>query len=49
MNEPIVIIGIGELASVFARGFLRCGHPVYINYTRYEIYLKNIKKLLYPN
>jgi hypothetical protein len=29
MNEPIVIIGIGELASVFARGFLRCGHPVY--------------------
>ncbi len=29
MKEPIVIIGIGELASVFARGFLRCGHPVY--------------------
>ncbi len=29
MKEPVVIIGIGELASVFARGFLRCGHPVY--------------------
>ena len=29
MKEPIVIIGIGELASVFATGFLRCGYPVY--------------------
>ena len=29
MKAPIVIIGIGELGSVFARGFLRCGHPVY--------------------
>lgn len=29
MNEPIVIIGIGELGSVFARGLLRCGHPVF--------------------
>jgi hypothetical protein len=29
MQEPIVIIGIGELAGVFARGLLRCGHPVY--------------------
>ena len=29
MKEPIVIIGIGELAGVFARGFLRCGYPVY--------------------
>ncbi len=29
MNPPIVIIGIGEMAGVFARGFLRCGHPVY--------------------
>lgn len=29
MKEPIVIIGIGELANVFARGFLRCGYPVY--------------------
>ena len=29
MKEPIVIIGIGEIGSVFARGFLRTGHPVY--------------------
>ncbi|MCK5828823.1 MAG: hypothetical protein KAH20_00790 [Methylococcales bacterium] len=29
MKEPIVIIGIGELAGVFAHGFLRCGYPVY--------------------
>lgn len=24
----MVIVGIGELGAVFARGFLRCGHPV---------------------
>ena len=29
MNQPVVIIGIGELASVFARGFLRNGYPVF--------------------
>ena len=29
MKPPIVIIGIGELASVFARAFLRSGYPVY--------------------
>ena len=29
MNKPIVIIGIGELAGVFARGFLRNGYPVF--------------------
>ena len=29
MNQPVVIIGIGELASVFARGFLRNGNPVF--------------------
>jgi hypothetical protein len=29
MNQPIVIIGIGELAGVFARGFLRNGYPVF--------------------
>jgi len=29
VKQPIVIIGIGELASVFARAFLRSGHPVY--------------------
>jgi len=29
MNKPVVVIGIGELGAVFARGFLRTGHPVY--------------------
>jgi hypothetical protein len=29
MKPPIVIVGIGELASVFARAFLRNGCPVY--------------------
>ena len=29
MQAAIVIIGLGELGGVFARGFLRCGHPVY--------------------
>ena len=29
MEQPIVIIGIGELAGVLARAFLRNGHPVY--------------------
>ncbi len=29
MKTPIVILGIGELGGVFARGFLRTGHPVY--------------------
>lgn len=29
MKKPVVVIGIGEIGSVFARGFLRSGHPVY--------------------
>jgi len=29
MKSPVVVIGIGEMGSVFARGFLRTGHPVY--------------------
>lgn len=29
MKQPVVIVGIGELGGVFARGFLRIGHPVY--------------------
>ena len=29
MESPIVVIGIGEMGSVFARGFLHTGHPVY--------------------
>ena len=28
MNQPIVILGIGELGGVFAKAFLRNGHPV---------------------
>ncbi len=29
MKKPIVVIGIGEIGSVFARGCLRLGHPIY--------------------
>ena len=29
MKAPIIIIGIGEMAGVFARGLLRSGHPLY--------------------
>lgn len=29
MNKPIVIIGMGQLASVLATAFLRKGHPVF--------------------
>ncbi len=29
MNKPIVIVGLGEMGGVFARGLLRAGHPVY--------------------
>ncbi len=29
LKHPIVVIGIGEIGSVFARGFLRMGRPVY--------------------
>jgi len=29
MKQAIVTIGIGEIGSVIARGFLRLGHPVY--------------------
>ena len=29
MQPPIAIIGVGELGGVFARAFLRAGHPVY--------------------
>jgi len=29
VKSPVVIIGIGELGSVFARGLLRTAHPVY--------------------
>lgn len=29
MKRAVIVIGIGEMGSVFARGFLRLGHPVY--------------------
>jgi hypothetical protein len=29
MPQPVVVIGIGELAGPFVRGLLRLGHPVY--------------------
>jgi hypothetical protein len=29
MKRPTIIIGIGEIGGVFARGLLRAGHPVY--------------------
>jgi hypothetical protein len=29
MKQPVVIVGLGEMGGVFARGFLRAGHPVY--------------------
>ncbi len=29
MKDPVVVIGIGEMGGVFARGFLRAGHPVF--------------------
>jgi ketopantoate reductase len=29
MKAPVILIGVGEMGSVFARGLLRSGHPVY--------------------
>lgn len=29
MKQPVVIIGIGQMGGVFARGFLGVGHPVF--------------------
>ncbi len=29
MKNPVIVVGIGEMGSVFARGFLRLGHSVY--------------------
>lgn len=29
MKKPVVIVGMGEMAGVFARGFLRSGYPVF--------------------
>ena len=29
MKNPVIVVGMGEMGSVFARGFLRAGHPVF--------------------
>lgn len=29
MKQPVILIGVGEMGSVFARGLLRLGHPVF--------------------
>lgn len=29
MHSPVVIVGVGEMGGVFARGILKLGHPVY--------------------
>lgn len=29
LKKPVVLIGVGEMGAVFARGILRIGHPVY--------------------
>lgn len=29
MKKPVVLVGVGEMGAVFARGFLRLGHPVH--------------------
>ena len=29
MKNPVVVVGVGEMGSVFARAFLRLGYPVY--------------------
>ena len=29
MKNAVIVVGMGEMGSVFARGFLRAGHPVY--------------------
>ena len=29
MKKPVVLIGVGEMGGVFARGFLRSGYPVF--------------------
>jgi len=29
MKKPVAIVGIGQMGGVFAKGFLKAGHPVY--------------------
>jgi len=28
MHKPVMVIGVGEIGSVFARGFMRLGYPI---------------------
>ena len=28
MKKSVIVVGVGEIGSVFSRGFLRCGYPV---------------------
>lgn len=47
MKDPIIVIGLGELGSVFARGLLRLGYPVQ-GITR-DMDVKNVaQKITYP-
>ncbi len=47
MKSPVVVVGIGELGSVFARGFLKTGHPVY-PITRHMSILEESKQIPAP-
>ena len=47
LKAPLVVIGIGELGSVFARGFLKNGHPVY-PITRHMSMLEAAKEMPEP-
>lgn len=29
MNDPVIVVGIGQMGGVFTRGLLRLGHPVF--------------------
>lgn len=29
MKNPVIVVGMGEMGSAFARGFLRLGYPVH--------------------
>lgn len=46
MKEPIVVVGIGEMAGVFTRGLLRLGHPIF-PVTR-DIDMAKVAKALAP-
>ena len=47
MKAPVILIGIGEMGSVFARGLLRSGHPVY-PVTRHDDLTEVAKQLPSP-